>query len=135
MNGFFSRLHRKGNEDGFILPLTMVIIFLICAFLLHEIKMYEAEKRFLQTREDLFVTDQMMQMAVVDLKVRLHHSNFKGGTFLYKKGTVRYSIKNTTGSNMLCITLRAKANSGGLHVSRMYYDKMKQKIVRWEEGL
>lgn len=134
MNGYFPRLRRTGNEQGFILPLTLVIVFLISAFLLHEVKMYETEKQFMYTREDMFTLNQLMEMAHVDLQARLRNAKYKDGIFRFPKGTVHFSVKKS-GKDMLRITLQAETKNGGVHVSRVYYNKTKQKIVRWEEGL
>ncbi|HET7579758.1 MAG TPA: competence type IV pilus minor pilin ComGG [Bacillales bacterium] len=132
----FFRLRRMHKEGGFVLPLTLVVLFLVSAFLLHEIKLYETEKRFLHASEEMFTLDRLLQMADVDLERNLSRSASSRnlGILLYKNGKVRYSVEPFS-TNVVRITLKAKTNDGGKHISHAYYDKIKKKIIRWEEDV
>lgn len=146
MNGPFHSLRRTRNQDGFILPLTMIIIFLLFSFLLYEIKAYQSEKQFLYYREEMFTVNDLMQMAAVDLEQRfaasLPDKNY--GTFDYINGKVSYTISQppkdadlpgSSPQDVIYITLKAQADNEGEHVSFAYYDKKKRKIIRWAEQL
>lgn len=136
MKELFFRSHRKSDEGGFVLPLTLVVLFLLSAFLLHEIKLYETETRFLHASEEMFTLNRLLQMADVDLERNLSHSASirNQGVLIYTKGKVLYSIEPFS-MNIVRITLKAKTKDGGMHISHAYYDKLKKKIIRWEEDV
>ncbi|HEU5140503.1 MAG TPA: competence type IV pilus minor pilin ComGG [Bacillales bacterium] len=131
MNGFLFHLRRKNDEEGFILPVTLMITFLMFAFVLHEMKMYEAEKQFIKAREEMMILEGLMRKAVYDVEKGV--PEYDHGTLVYADGKVKYNVDFRMG-NVLVLTLVAVSHDGGKHVSHAFYDKIKQKIVRWEEN-
>lgn len=144
MNAFFCRWRLHRNERGFVLPLTMIILFLLFSFLLHEIKIYETEKQFVHHQEDMLTLDRLLQMAAVDIeKNRLSDwpdsFMYDNGTVDYSEGTIPKGV-DLDPENVIYLKLEAKViggseqeGFGSRHISYVYYDKDKKKIVRWVE--
>lgn len=142
MNAFFYRFRLRKNEHGFILPLTLIIVFLLFGFLLHEIKVYETQKQFVHHEEGMLILDRLLQSAATDIEA-IPYKKWPD-TFSYPAGVVEYKVKKLSkGSSyntkkVVSVTLTAKRSKdqnkyGTRHISYVYYHKDKDKIVRWME--
>jgi hypothetical protein len=130
MKEFSCLMRINRNEKGFILPVTMVIVFLLAGFVLHEVKMHETDSKFLIERQSSEKLDELLQMAVVDVQ---NPSIEREGLFYYDGGTVRYQILSTESENVVKVDLTAKTSDGKARVVHYRYDTMKNKIIMWEE--
>lgn len=137
------RINPSRNERGFILPITLIIVFLLVSLVLQQIKVYETEKRFFNHQEEMVTIDQLLQIGAVDLEKRLSSDpKLKSGEFSNENGKVVYenlSLPDDTDldrKKVLRFTLTAQTgDNGSSHSSQVYYDKDKKKIIRWVEPI
>lgn len=141
MNAFFYHWHRKNNERGFILPLTLILTFLLFSFLLHEIKVYKTEQQFVHHQENMLVLDRLLQRSAADME-KMPLADWPEQSFAYQNGEVVYmedELPDNTGldaDQIIYFELTAKVDQrddNARHISYVYYDKKKEKIVRWVE--
>lgn len=83
------------NEKGFVLPITLIIMFLLCSFVLFQVSLYDAEKKLLKEERDLYTAERVLQMGVIDVSklIIIDHRDHFSGKIYYEEGEVTYNVK------------------------------------------
>lgn len=121
------------NERGFILPVTIVLLFILTTSLFHQVATYEREKRFHFEIEQQFYLDQMLQMATVDFLTLLKTDRIlASGMFSYAKGNVYYWVLSED-DEMIQIEFTVLTERNRQRNVEMTIDKAQFVVIHWLE--
>lgn len=86
------------NQRGFILPITLVILFIVSSYAAFLINQYVIEKKFFFEQTEVRTNERLLQMALVDSRHFLASSSeeYYSGTFYYEAGEVAFIINAET---------------------------------------
>lgn len=108
MNEFLS------NQKGFILPLTVIVLFLLASFTLFQIRQYVIERDFYFEYSEAFTNERLLQLAIVDVAKKIDQSTERidlSGILYYDKGEVSYQIRSKEKcSYSILLTSKTKNN-------------------------
>lgn len=124
---------RHMNENGFILPVTMILLFIVTSSLFHQISIYEREKRFHFELEQKYNIDHMLQMATVDLITLVKTDEIvASGMFDYTKGKIYYWIL-AEDDEMIQIEFTVLTDKNRQRNVEMIIDKNQYNVINWLE--
>jgi len=118
------------QEGGFILPIVMIVLFLFTSFVLFQIEQMQLDTAFLNERHRFIQDNQIKKMAAADIIRKIQSSeDLTEGNLHYTQGSVKYSIENNQDVAQVTASLTVDKDHQGQLI--FYYDKTKQKIIRW----
>lgn len=136
------------SHKGFILPLTVVMLLMISGYVLHEIQIYQTEKKFIHEQEQLYKMIRLTHLAAVHLDEQWHDSDQHDFLYDYHNpnGTVYYQISplpeqvefsHVSAKYVIYVELVAttRNNKESRHHSYMYYNVKEDDILRWVESV
>ncbi|MFC7394262.1 competence type IV pilus minor pilin ComGG [Scopulibacillus cellulosilyticus] len=122
------------KQNGFILPLTVIIVSIFTFFLLHMIIACQMDRDFLRERLSLFEFGELSQLAKTDILAKIKEKDFpKDGSMHYEIGNVDYQTKKVN-ENVIEVTLSMQKNTTK-QKQIFYFDVKQSQIVKWVEGL
>lgn len=123
----------NNKEAGFILPLTLIIMFLLSAVVLFEVRDFMHKRIFYEKQQELFTIESLLQMAAVDLVDRMNEAVVETtGTFSYEHGSAHYWMEPVT-HDTVYIQMTMETNAKNKRLVRITYDVEKKKITHWWE--
>lgn len=86
------------NQRGFILPITLVIMFIVSSYAAFMVNQYVTEKKFLFEQSEVQSNERLLQMALVDSRPLLASGSdeYFSGTFHYEAGEVAFIVNAET---------------------------------------
>ncbi|OIJ20280.1 hypothetical protein BKP45_09445 [Anaerobacillus alkalidiazotrophicus] len=111
------------NEKGFIMPVTLIIILIVCSFVTFQMNQYVIEKNYFFEASEMYTAERLLQMAIVDVEQHLvnQHENHLSGKFHYENGEVIFVI-NKEVDDVFSITLTSKTlNQRSRKIMYYYY--------------
>ncbi|HHY73034.1 MAG TPA: hypothetical protein GX497_07395 [Bacillus bacterium] len=93
------------NQKGFILPLTMMLMFLFPLVIISELEIYKMEQRFYIEEEEIEKLQSLSQIGIQDLfalAIEQPITEATGGKLYYLTGRIDYTIE-PLGLNLLRI--------------------------------
>ncbi|MDX8359614.1 competence type IV pilus minor pilin ComGG [Cytobacillus sp. IB215316] len=126
---------KKNNEHGFIFPVTLVMSLLFFLVLLHQIEMYVVEKNFYHEIEQLYILENIMQMATTDILKDIHDNAhpIRNKIYTYPNGQAMYS-KEQIEEGMLKISIECKTIQKRLYNAFFIYELEEGRIIKWVEN-
>ena len=124
------------NETGMAFLLSIVISFILTAFLLHTLTLYESEKQFLYLEKEWNSLDNLIVTGLIEvlyLKKQSEEVNLVAGKILLENGTINYEIVNNGSSET--IFLEVWSVSGKVRRARFEYDDITGELTKWIEGV
>lgn len=121
------------NQKGYLLPTTLILLFLFSSIILHQLNMYGIEKRFYMEQEQVYLLQYLQQMASYDLLTIVGEESLEEeGLFFYEKGFARYMVTNEIEPNVV-IQLHVETDKNRKRTSRLVLNKEGRRIVSWRE--
>ncbi len=109
------------NQKGFIYPLTILIGFLICVIVLHQIAAYLTEKHFIYEQERMMQLESLLQVAITEFqKENYEPSVDEQHVYFYDTGTVTFRIRDYH-DGLSNISVRAKLETGHERLAGFHY--------------
>ncbi|MFS1517942.1 competence type IV pilus minor pilin ComGG [Bacillus sp. SCS-151] len=126
---------KKNNEHGFIFPVTLVMSLLFFLVLLHQIEMYVVEKNFYHEIEQLYILENIMQMATTDILKDIHDNAYpiRNKIYTYPNGQAMYSTEQIE-EGMLKISIECKTIQKRLYNAFFIYELEEGRIIKWVEN-
>ncbi|MCC3356744.1 competence type IV pilus minor pilin ComGG [Bacillus sp. REN16] len=121
------------NEKGFILPVTIAISFLFFLIFTSQVNEYRTEKAFANETEEILILENLMQLGVGDIKVKLQDKEESAeltGTFNYPTGTITYRVVPLT-TTTAQITLTCKTPQQRKSSAKFVYNYETKEISSW----
>ncbi|PEC23489.1 competence type IV pilus minor pilin ComGG [Bacillus cereus] len=121
------------NQEGFIMPGTIILLVLLTSFFVYETNMLLTDKNFYIEIEQKLLMDELMNRAITDIKVDLQKTEQDGTFFFqYEKGEAsgKYGFEN----DMVLISLQCKIKQEVFYTVSFRYRKKDEKIFDWIEG-
>lgn len=123
------------NQKGFILPLTMMLVFLFPLLIISEIELYKIEQRFYVEEEEIEKLQSISQIGMQDIFKLVNEEptiQTTTGKFNYPTGYIDYSIEPlNTGS----IQIKATCTTNNLR--KQYFKAIMnletKEIEKWVE--
>jgi hypothetical protein len=83
------------NQKGFVLPTTIILMFLLCSFVTYQVSQYAIEKIISKEQAELYTAERLLQKGVVDVMelLRADSSESFSGKIYYEEGEVTYTVK------------------------------------------
>lgn len=98
--------HLSHNQKGFILPLTMILSFLLLAFVLHAILLLNSDRNFFSQSYTQFHLQQLRECALVDFHRHIEEKTLpENGTLEYEGGTVTFTTTEQDDSYQIQFTI------------------------------
>ncbi|WP_196220244.1 competence type IV pilus minor pilin ComGG [Terrilactibacillus tamarindi] len=127
-------IRTKMNEDGFVLPLCVIISFFIIAFALHMTILLQNEQEFKKESDLSFRFNEVTQLGLFDIKKNLAENELPtSGSFIYDDGIVNFQMANST--NIEREIFMTVSIDGHEQKSKFYYDTEKGGITKWIDGI
>lgn len=122
------------NDKGFIMPITLIVVFILFSYVTFQINQLIVEKAFYNEQNKLYTAERLIQMAVVDLKelLQMEVSDEISGKFYYEEGEVSYIIKLET-DLIWSIAITSKPSFGSMKKLNYFYNKNEETFLRWLE--
>jgi len=123
------------NEQGFILPVTIAISFLFFLVFTFQIYAYMTEKGFSKETEEIFILENLMQLAVGEIQAKLKEdveSSETTGFLNFPTGTISYTVVPLTTTTSQ-ITISCTTKEQRKYSARFVYDHEKKVIGSWIE--
>lgn len=120
------------KEEGFTMPGTLLFLFLLFSFFIYQINSLVTDQMFYKETETLFLSDEVMQQAVIDVKREIRGQEENGEIFyLYEAGEVtgNYVLEQGVAS----VTLRCVVKGNRLYTASFQYNKSNDSITNWRE--
>lgn len=123
-----------GNEKGFILPTTIIIMLILSSFVIFQVSQYALEKKILLEEGELYTAERLLQMGVVDVLNILgsdERENFSGN-FYYEEGEVSFVVKKEK-SEMKSVRLISRTVAPKTKEFTFFYDVKTETVLPWLE--
>ncbi|MCO7126832.1 ComGG family competence protein [Sporolactobacillus shoreicorticis] len=121
----------KNNQNGFVLPLTMILSLILLAFVFHALLILNSDRKFYQQSYAQFQLQQLRECALIDFERELA-SLTEQGTFVYRNGTVQFNITEIEDHVIIRFTLITDDRK---EIDQMTYSKKSGKPIKWMERL
>lgn len=121
------------EEEGFTMPGTLLLLFLLFSFFIYQVHALVTDQMFYKEAESLFVLDEVMQQAVIDVKDDI----IKWGEeqrdifYLYEAGEVTGNYVLEDG--VAFVTLKCVIKGNRLYTASFQYNKENDSITNWRE--
>ncbi|WP_141604261.1 competence type IV pilus minor pilin ComGG [Terrilactibacillus laevilacticus] len=127
-------IRTKMNEDGFVLPLCVIISFLIIAFALHAVILLQNEQEFKKESDLSLRFNEVTQLGLFDIKKNLAKNELPtSGSFIYDDGIVNFQMTKSTDKELeVFVTVSI---DGHEQKNKFYYDTEKGGITKWIDGI
>ncbi len=120
------------NEKGFILPITLFVVFLLTSFVTFQVNQYKIEKEIIHEQNELYTAERLLQMAIVDLQEMIEHldDDLYSGNLHYEKGEVTFVIRSET-DEIISIHLISNTKRQRSKQIKYYYYLSKETVLPW----
>ncbi|GLB58175.1 competence type IV pilus minor pilin ComGG [Cytobacillus sp. NCCP-133] len=122
------------NENGFVYPLTFIIILAVLFLLTIQLEQYLSEKRLFGEAETILKQEYYLLSSVKKTENVLNKQKEYdiSGSYYYKHGHVSYST-SPLATTLYQITFKAKIGSNSVITAYAYYDTDLKKVIKWIE--
>ncbi|PLR72602.1 competence type IV pilus minor pilin ComGG [Bacillus sp. UMB0728] len=124
------------NEKGFAFPVSLSILLASCLSLLILLGQNVSEAELLDEKEQILKQDYYLLSSVKRLERHLadveEDETLQPGSFIFKEGTVTYSMTELAGS-LFEISFTLAIESQKPIVSYAFYDRDRGKMIKWTE--
>ncbi|MBO1626556.1 competence type IV pilus minor pilin ComGG [Bacillus arachidis] len=120
------------NQDGFALPSTLILLFLLFSFFIYEINMLQSDQRFYKEAQQKFLLEEITDQAIISIKADLQEKEQNDVfAFQYENGEVsgRYVFEN----DIIFVTLQCMTKERRSYKVNFQYDKTNRKVMNWAE--
>ncbi|SDY50826.1 competence type IV pilus minor pilin ComGG [Bacillus sp. 166amftsu] len=120
------------NQDGFALPSTLILLFLLFSFFIYEINMLQSDQRFYKEAQQKFLLEEITDQAIISIKADLQEKEQNDVfAFQYENGEVsgRYVFEN----DIIFVTLQCMTKERRSYKVNFQYDKTNKKVMNWAE--
>lgn len=122
------------REEGFILPLAIILSLLFAAFVIHQINLLESDRQFFHERKNYFQHSLLLQSASTKLLSQLEKLDTidEDGLLHFELGTVFYRV---TTQNELTVTIQFTSYTSltGERRATAIYGLNTHSIIKWTE--
>lgn len=111
------------NEKGFILPLTLIILFLLTNYTIYQIRQYVIEKEILFEQSEALSAERLLQVGIVDIEkfIETKQQLFEcSGILYYDEGEVSYTVKKDSEKTYHIILLSKTKNNRTRQINYTY---------------
>jgi hypothetical protein len=124
------------NEKGFAFPVSLSILLASCLSLLILLGQNVSEARLLNEKEQILKQDYYLLSSVKRLERHLgdmgEEETLQPGSFIFKEGTVTYTMTELAGS-LFEISFTLAIESQKPIVTYAFYDRDRGKMIKWTE--
>ncbi|MCL1630378.1 ComGG family competence protein [Sporolactobacillus sp. CPB3-1] len=125
--------NRLRNQNGFILPLSVILSVLLLAFILHSIIQLNSDRKYYHYASLQFTFQQLRECALIDLQRKINQDILnQEGSFNYRQGTVSYHVEESTDSLIVTLTISARESN---EVDKVTFSKESKKMTNWLERI
>ncbi len=120
------------NQKGFILPTTIIVLFLLCSFVSFQVTQYTIDKRLLKEEIEFYTAQQLLQKGVVEILNMLQTNRLDSNTgkLYYESGEVTY-VLNKENAEVYLIQLVSKTLENNRQQTKFYYYTEDETVLPW----
>ncbi|PEY41708.1 competence protein ComG [Bacillus cereus] len=120
------------KQDGFAMPGTLILLFLLFSFFLYEINMLQSDQRFYKEAQQKFLLEEITDQAVSSIKKDLLGKEQSDVfSFQYKNGEASgdYVFEN----EIIFVKLQCTTKQKRPYKVSFQYDKTNKRVMNWAE--
>ncbi|WP_410983660.1 competence type IV pilus minor pilin ComGG [Bacillus cereus] len=120
------------KQDGFAMPGTLILLFLLFSFFIYEINMLQSDQRFYKEAQQKFLLEEITDQAIASIKADLLEKEQNDAfLFLYKNGEAsgNYAFEN----ELVFVTLQCMTKQKHSYKVNFQYDKINKRVMNWVE--
>ncbi|RXI99484.1 hypothetical protein DS745_14795 [Anaerobacillus alkaliphilus] len=120
------------NNRGFILPTTLMILFLLLSFLTFQISQYMIEKELIKEEAELFTAERLLQKGIVDVSKMLKSDSrdVYSGILFYEEGEITFVVKKEV-STVKSVQVVSKTYQNRSKQTTFYYNIQNETVLPW----
>lgn len=123
------------NQKGFVLPLTMILIFLLMALVMSLITTYQFDLHKVNQHQHMLAIDRLEQMVVKDVQADMNNGVLPNDKlYHYNEGTVHLSLSGTDGDKKIYQVV-VKESTDNQRRNRLIVNPITKQIIVWQEAL
>ncbi|GGL61467.1 competence type IV pilus minor pilin ComGG [Sporolactobacillus putidus] len=124
-------MFKSNHQNGFMLPLTMILSLLLLAFVLHAVLLLDSDRNFFQASYNSFQLQQLRECVLVDIDGQIQQKTLpEKGSIVYDKGTANFRT-NKSGDNLEIVFTITSAQSK--ETDKIVYSLASGRPVGWLE--
>lgn len=122
------------REEGFILPLVMILSLLLSSLVIHQIELLETDRLFFQERKNYFHHGLLLQSASNEMLSQLKKSDTieEHGQFSFGIGSATYHIVEIN-EQTATVQFETRTALAGGRKATVIYDVRTHTIIKWTE--
>ncbi|MBY0597284.1 competence type IV pilus minor pilin ComGG [Bacillus bingmayongensis] len=120
------------KQDGFAMPGTLILLFLLFSFFIYEINMLQSDQRFYKKTQQKFLLEEIIDQAVFSIKKDLQAKEQNDVfSFQYENGEAsgNYAFEN----EIVFVTLQCMTKQKRPYKVNFQYDKTNKRVMNWVE--
>ncbi|WP_096434685.1 competence type IV pilus minor pilin ComGG [Alteribacter populi] len=124
------------NEHGFVLLMTVLIMFLLSGLILHQSKLLVTEREFTNNYREWVIMDTLLQRGreeVATLILQDHDGTLLISENVTENGTIQYDIVPLE-NDQAHVTLKVKTSGGNDRMGTFTIDLKTGVVSDWREG-
>ncbi|PHB29123.1 competence protein ComG [Bacillus pseudomycoides] len=120
------------KQDGFAMPGTLILLFLLFSFFIYEINMLKSDQRFYKEAQQKFLLEEIADQAVSSIKDDLQEKEQNAVfSFRYENGEAsgNYVFEN----EIIFVALQCMTKQNRSYKVNFQYDKINKRVMNWVE--
>ncbi|MEB3054003.1 competence type IV pilus minor pilin ComGG [Bacillus pseudomycoides] len=120
------------KQDGFAMPGTLILLFLLFSFFIYEINMLKSDQRFYKEAQQKFLLEEIAHQAVSSIKDDLQEKEQNAVfSFRYENGEAsgNYVFEN----EIIFVALQCMTKQNRSYKVNFQYDKINKRVMNWVE--
>ncbi|PGS09513.1 competence type IV pilus minor pilin ComGG [Bacillus pseudomycoides] len=120
------------KQDGFVMPGTLILLFLLFSFFIYEINMLKSDQRFYKEAQQKFLLEEIADQAVSSIKDDLQEKEQNAVfSFRYENGEAsgNYVFEN----EIIFVALQCMTKQNRSYKVNFQYDKINKRVMNWVE--
>jgi competence protein ComGG len=120
------------KQDGFAMPGTLILLFLLFSFFIYEINMLKSHQRFYKEAQQKFLLEEIADQAVSSIKDDLQEKEQNAVfSFRYENGEAsgNYVFEN----EIIFVALQCMTKQNRSYKVNFQYDKINKRVMNWVE--
>ncbi|CAI8778975.1 MULTISPECIES: competence type IV pilus minor pilin ComGG [Bacillus] len=120
------------KQDGFAMPGTLILLFLLFSFFIYEINMLKSDQRFYKEAQQEFLLEEIADQAVSSIKDDLQEKEQNAVfSFRYENGEAsgNYVFEN----EIIFVALQCMTKQNRSYKVNFQYDKINKRVMNWVE--
>lgn len=120
------------KQDGFAMPGTLILLFLLFSFFIYEINMLKSDQRFYKEAQQKFLLEEIADQAVSSIKDDLQEKE-QNAVFSFRYENAEASGNYVFENEIIFVALQCMTKQNRSYKVNFQYDKINKRVMNWVE--